>query len=68
MLKILNKGTISTRNNNSKNILTGKENTLKQTKKSKKVIYEEESDRETEEEESRYIPEETEEIGEPKIE
>ena len=28
MLKILNKGTNSTRNNNSKSILTGKENAL----------------------------------------
>ena len=32
------------------------------------MIYEEESDSEPEEEESRYIPEETEEIEEPKTE
>ena len=32
------------------------------------MIYEEDSDSDPEEEESRYIPEETEEIKEPKIE
>ena len=50
--------------------MTGKENTLgkKKPKQYKKGIYEKESDSEPEEEESRYIPEETEEIEEPKTE
>ena len=71
MLKILNKGTYSTKNNNSKSILTGKENTLgknnNSNNKNKKVVYEEESDSEPEKEESEYILK-IQEIEEPTIE
>ena len=47
--------------------MTKKDNTLGKInqKKYKKLVYEEESDSEPEEEESKYIPEETEEIEEP---
>ena len=63
-MKIQNRGTNSTRNNNSRNILTEKgnfsgKNNLK--KKHKRVVYEEESFTEPEVEESEYVPEETEE-------
>ena len=68
-MKILSKGTNSTKNSNSKNIFKKRKNTLcKNNQKYEKVVYEEESDCEPEEEESKYIPEETEEIEEPKKE
>ena len=69
-MRILNRGTNSTKINSNKNILAEKENTLGKSnqKKYKKVVYEEESDSEPEEEESQHIPEEQEEIKEPKVE
>ena len=64
MLKILNKGTNSTKNTNSQSIFIKKGNTLGKNnhKNIKKLVHEEESDSEPEIEESQYTPEEEEDI------
>ena len=66
-LKILKKGTSSTKT--TTRIFCQREYfRQKQPKKYKKVIYEEESDNGLEVEESQYVPEEKEQIEEPKKE
>ena len=64
-LKILNRGTNSTKKQQQEYFDRKKEYfRQKQPKKYKNIIYEEESDSEPEVEESQYIPEEKEEIKE----